>query len=176
MALWIQALYIGQCVRVSATGPQSTVHSTVDGPERMHGSTRAPCHAFLAWCISVRYRSILVLDCGTIISVPYGICSCCCIVKVHNYELHNARKAWGGTLVDPCFLFDWCWANVYITNQFSVQLGGGGREGDGAMGSCFVMESCYPVTSKYHKSIKTMLKLTFYPNTHVYQHNTHKML
>ncbi len=26
------------------------------------------------------------------------------------------------------------------------------------------------------KSIKTMLKLTFYPNTHVYQQNTHKML
>jgi len=26
------------------------------------------------------------------------------------------------------------------------------------------------------KSIKTMLKLTFYPNTHVYQHNTHKVL
>ena len=36
-------------MRVSATGPQSTVHSTVDGPERMHGSTRTPCHARKAW-------------------------------------------------------------------------------------------------------------------------------
>jgi len=73
----------------------------------------------------------LVLDWGTIIPVPDWISSCCCLVNVNNNELCHARKACFGTLVDPpCLLFGWCWANVYITNQFqtSCSTRGGGRE------------------------------------------------
>jgi hypothetical protein len=55
-----------------------------------------------------------------------------------------------------------------------VQLGGGG--GMGLWAPVLLWNPAILLLQNITKSIKTMLKLTFYPNTHVYQHNTHKML
>ncbi len=77
------------------------------------------------------------------------------LTNANNNELCHARKACFGTLVDPHAL-SLVGAEPMFTLQNSfkhlVQLGGGGggEEGDGAMGSCFVMESWYTVTSEYY--------------------------
>ncbi len=90
-------------------------------------------HRFLAFSISVQYHSIPVPDWGTLIPVPDGISTCCCIANVHNHPSWatpcKEGMAWYSSrpMHSLWLVLRQCLHYKPVSN-ISVQLGVGGGE------------------------------------------------